>query len=196
MALLQRLSSGEFGRRTVNFEPELPAGWHKALRRAVEDACYPRCRGRMPWRFHLLDPRRIRGVCELNAQLVASKKGEEAGATKLARWLAMPGWLVVTQVLLQKHKHDLGADKPGSGLLEDYAACCCAVQNLCLLLHSEGIGTKWTFGPVNFDERFNGVAGIPEYERVVGTLWFGTPADVPKPPSKHLSVDEVLQVSE
>ena len=43
---------------------------------------------------------------------------------------------------------------------EDYAACCCAVQNLCLSLHSEGIGTKWTSGPVNFDGRFAGAAGL------------------------------------
>mmetsp|Transcript_69196 Transcript_69196/g.180270 ORF Transcript_69196/g.180270 Transcript_69196/m.180270 type:complete len:109 (+) Transcript_69196:3-329(+) len=108
----------------------------------------------------------------------------------------MPGWLVVTQKIPDDVGAGASACEPGSVLQEDYAACCCAVQNLCLSLHSEGLGTKWTTGPVNFHERFNAVADIPVDEKVVGTIWFGKPAARPAPPKKRLSVDDVLSTSE
>jgi len=192
---VEPLRSALLGRRTVNvFEPVLPAGWEGVLRRAVEVACFaPNHRRTEPWRFHLLGPDAARAVCELNARLVAAKKGEEAAAKKLKRWLDMPGWLVVTQKMPEDPEAP-GVRGRGGVLEEDYAACCCAVQNLCLSMHAEGLGTKWTTGPVNFDTGFPAAAGIPQDERVVGTIWFGKPADQPKPPGKKFSVDDVLRV--
>ena len=176
-------------RRTVNsFSPQLPDGWSDALRRAVEAATFaPNHKRTEPWRFHLLGPRAIRRVCELNAEIVSAKKGAEAGAKKLERWLAMPGWLVVTCA-----RSEMSMDEPAGASREDYAACCCAVQNLCLALHAEGIGTKWTTGPVNFDPRFAQAAGLSADEYVVGTIWFGEAAGgLPSPPKKR-PVDDVL----
>lgn len=186
--------SALLGRRTVNsFAPKLPVDWEGALRRAVEAACFaPNHRRTEPWRFYLLGHSKIRGVCELNSELVSATKGQNAGAKKLERWLGIPGWLVVTQKLPDGSEGCAGSWEPGSILLEDYAACCCAVQNLCLSLHAEGIGTKWTTGPVNFHERFNDVAGIPHSERVVGTIWFGKASVKPMTPRKRFSVDDVL----
>ena len=88
-------------RRTVNdFDAELPAGWESALERAVNVATFaPNHKRTEPWRFHLLGPQAIAKVCALNAQLVAEKKGPEAAEKKLARWMQMKGWLVVTQVV-------------------------------------------------------------------------------------------------
>ena len=78
-------------------------------------------------------------------------------------------------------------------LREDYAAVCCAVQNLCVALHAGGIGTKWSAGGVNFDPRFNEAAGVPEDEYVVGTIWFGEAAGKPPlRPVKRLGLDAVL----
>jgi len=180
------------GRRTVNdFEPELPEDWEASLRRAVEAAALaPNHRRTEPWRFYLLSRERALAVSELNAALVEAKKGPEAAATKLERWSAVPGWLVVTQT--PAPKRDAPGDLAGRER-EDYAACCCAVQNLCLALHSEGIGTKWTTGPVNFHEGFAAAAGLPSSdEYVVGTVWFGKAAKLPPPPPKRLSVDDIL----
>jgi hypothetical protein len=128
-------------RRTVNdFEPALPDGWSGALERAVLAATHaPNHKRTEPWRFHLLGPLAVKRVCELNAELVAAKKGPEAGEKKLARWLAMPGWLVITQVVDGSSR----IEEPAGVAREDYAACCCAVQNLCLSLHSEGITETW-----------------------------------------------------
>jgi nitroreductase len=184
-------------RRTINsFEPQLPNYWEQYLGQAIEAATFaPNHKLTEPWRFHLLGKQTIERVSKLNAELVADKKGEQAGAKKLQRWMAMPGWLVVTQVVAtgedDRGAGDFGND-PMSLTREDYAACCCAVQNLCLSLHANGLGTKWTTGPVNFDPRFSEAVGLSDNERVVGTIWFGKPAMTPSPPKKKKSLNDVL----
>ena len=103
----------------------------------------------------------------------------------------MPGWLVVTCALSDEGVESMA--EPTSVLREDYAACCCAVQNLCLSLHSQGIGTKWTTGPVNFHPDFASAVGFDgAQEQVVGTIWFGEPEQRPTAPNKKKSVDDVL----
>ena len=182
-------------RRTINdFDTELPSGWEEAVKRAVTAATYaPNHKRTEPWRFHLLGSQAVERVCELQAELVSAKKGAAAGEKKRKRWLAMPGWLVVTCVTADDAAAAGAFDDPTGAAREDYAACCCAVQNLCLSLHADGIGTKWTTGPVNFDARFGAAAGLPDNEYVVGTIWFGQAAgDAPPPPRKKLALEEVL----
>ena len=182
-------------RRTIHdFEPTLPPYWEYYLEDAIEAACFaPNHKRTEPWRFHLLGPNAIQRVCELQAEMVTAKKGPEAGAQKRDRWWTMPGWLVVTQLVVE----DVTADPsvwqdPTSITREDYAACCCAVQNVCLSLHSHGLGTKWTTGPINFDERFAAAVGLDDNESVVGTLWFGKPQHRPTPPPKQKRLQDVL----
>ena len=208
MADAARVSSAEAlqalmsTRRTVNeLMPTLPDAWEAALERAITAAIYaPNHKRTEPWRFHLLGPKAVHAVCELNAQLVREAgKGDAAADKKLNRWLAMPGWLVVTRVRAAAvvDDDDLSMLQPNGRAREDYAAVCCAIQNLCLSLHADGLGTKWTSGPVNFDPRFAEAAGLPADEEVCGTIWFGTPAGpLPQPPTKRLSVADVLRRSE
>jgi nitroreductase len=184
-------------RRTINdFQPNLPEKWELTLQHAVQSAMYaPNHKRTEPWRFHLLGPNTIRQVCELNASIVTEKKGEKAGEKKLNRWLQMPGWLVVTcrKDIDDDSGTSVSMEDPSGIEREDYAACCCAVQNLCLSLHNAGMGTKWTTGPVNFDPRFNDIVGLDnDGEYVVGTIWFGIPDKVPDAPKKRKSLDEVF----
>jgi nitroreductase len=183
-------------RRTINeFEVTLPDNWDSTLQRAIQAATYaPNHKRTEPWRFHLLGPESIRKVCELNAKLITADKGPEAGEKKLKRWLHIPGWIVVTC------QRAAGGDEDGRSMLnptslarEDYAACCCAIQNLCLSLHANGIGTKWTTGSVNFDPGFAEAVGFSTNEEyVVGTIWFGTPASESSVPVKKLTMEDVL----
>ena len=183
-------------RRTINdFSPTLPPNWDDALIRAIAAATSaPNHKRTEPWRFHLLGPESIRQVCELNADIVSERKGAAAGEKKLERWLRMPGWLVVscTRDGGKGEGSNSMDDDPAGLARENYAAVCCAVQNLCLSLHAEGMGTKWTTGPVNFDERFGAAAGLPEDEFVVGTIWFGEAAKVPSESGRKLSIEDVL----
>lgn len=179
-------------RRTINnFLPDLPNNWEQTLQQAIQSAIHaPNHKRTEPWRFHLLGPVTIRQVCELNASIVAEKKGEKAGEKKLERWLQMPGWVVVT---CQTADSSGSMKKPSSVEREDYAACCCAVQNLCLSLHNAGMGTKWGTGSVNFDSRFEKIVGLAEGEYVVGTIWFGTPEKAaPDAPAKKRSMEDVF----
>lgn len=123
-----------------------------------------------PWRFYLLGPRVQRAVAELNAGLVAAERGERAAAVKRERWLAMPGWLVLTS---PRNAADAVRER------EDYAACCCAAQNFMLALWTRGVGTKWTTGAVVRTAEFAATVGFDrDAEQVVGLFWYGWPATI------------------
>lgn len=157
-------------RRTIHlFEPE-PVPEAVVLRALDLSRWAPNHRLTEPWRFVLLGPETARAVADLNAELVAEQRGESAGEAKRARWRAIPGWLVVTC----RRSEDPVRER------EDYAACACAIQNLQLYLWSEGVGTKWTTGPVTRTARFYELLGLDaEHETVVSMLWYGTPTAVP-----------------
>lgn len=165
-------------RRTVGvFRPELPA-W-EVVQRALELACWaPNHRKTEPWRFHAIGSETAQAIVELNATLVAAKSGPDAAATKRKQWSAVPGWLAVTCL------------RSGDPFLqeEDYAACCCAIQNLMLALWSEGIGTKWSTGDVTRQpEYFRLLGADPERERSVGMVWYGYPAVSPEQTRRPLA---------
>ncbi|MDX1965542.1 MAG: nitroreductase [Planctomycetaceae bacterium] len=158
-------------RRTVGaFRPDLvdPA----IVQQSLELACWaPNHRRTEPWRFHLIGPETQRRIVDLNGELVAEKKGPEAAAAKRRQWAAIPGWLAVTCL---RSEDPLLAE-------EDYAACCCAVQNLQLALWSRGIGAKWSTGDVTRRAEFYHLLHVdPAAERTVGLIWYGLPEAVPQ----------------
>ena len=74
--------------------------------------------------------------------------------------------------------------------LENYAAVCCAVQNLTLYLWQRGIGVKWTSGAITREPRLYQELGIDQQsERIVGYFWYGRPKLVAE--QKRRSVDEI-----
>lgn len=166
------------GRRTINaFAPEPPP--RETILEALDLARWaPNHHLTEPWRFYLLGPDTAAAVARLNAELVTVKKGTEAGRAKLAEWQAKPGWLVVTCV---------NSDEPQRAR-EDYAACCCAVQNLMLYLWSTGIGSKWSTGAVIREPAFYDLIWVdPAVETAIGLLSYGYPAEIPRTPRKPLA---------
>ncbi len=126
-------------------------------------------------------PRTAAAIIELAAEIDAAKKGERAGEARRARWKAIPGFFVLTS-----RSSDGGLQER-----EDYAACCCAAENLMLYLWQRGIGTKWTTGGVTRDARFYDLLGIDAAkETVVGFFFYGVPKVVPE--QKRKSVDEIV----
>lgn len=167
------------GRRTIHdfvADREVPA---ETLQRALELARWaPNHRATEPWHFYLLGRETAGAIARLNADMVTAKRGPEAGAEKLARWQAIPGWLLLTC----DRSEDLELER------EDYAACCCAAQNLQLYLWSEGVGVKWTTGAVTRDPRFFDLVWVdPTVESVVGLFWYGYACEVPRPGRKPVS---------
>ena len=165
-------------RRTIHlFELEPPP--RAKLLDAIDLARWaPNHRLTEPWRFYLLGRTTAAAVAHLNAEIVAEKRGPKAAQAKLDRWLSIPGWLAVTARI----------DDNPLVTQENYAACCCALQNMQLYLWSEGIGMKWGTGEVTRHPRFFDLLGIdPQAEQLVGLFWYGYPAEVPQSQRKPVA---------
>ena len=170
-------------RRTIhNFktDPVPPvAEIHCAITMAF---CAPNHHATEPWRFYLIGDETKEKICRLNADMIEAVRGEKAARIKLDRWREIPGWLLLT---CNSSANEIRAR-------EDYAACCCAAQNMMLYLWSVGIGVKWTTGGVTRDPRFYEILGIdPEQEAVVGMFWYGYPDELPQTDRK-ISEDKII----
>jgi nitroreductase len=131
-----------------------------------------------PWHFYLLGEETIRGAVELTRIVVTEKKDAKIGEFKAQSAAQMPGWLVVT------------CNKSDDELLqrEDYASCCCAVQNLLLYLSEAGVASKWTTGPITRDQRFFDLLGVDSDKAfVVGLFWYGYPKMLPEQSRKDVA---------
>jgi nitroreductase len=134
-----------------------------------------------PWPFYSFGHETIAKSIDLIRTIVTETKDEDIAAFKAKSARAIPGWLLVTcrksdDELLQR---------------EDYASCCCSIQNLTLYLSEAGVAAKWTTGLITRDQRFFDLLGIDSNEEfVVGLIWYGYPKTLPTQTRK--SVDEIL----
>ena len=131
-----------------------------------------------PWHFYLLGEETIRRAVELTRIVVTEKKDAKIGEFKAQSAAQMPGWLVVT------------CNKSDDELLqrEDYASCCCAVQNLLLYLSEAGVASKWSTGPITRDQRFLDLLDIDSDKAfVVGLFWYGYPKMLPQQSRKDVA---------
>jgi nitroreductase len=169
------------GRRSIDlFAPDALSG--ETLKDAIEVARWaPNHRLTEPWHFYMLGKRATSSVVDLAVELEVVKKGEKAGPVRRARLQAVPGMFVLTS----SRSDDALLDR------ENYAACCCAAQNLMLYLWRRGIGVKWTTGAITRESRFYDTLGIDAgKESVVGLFWYGVPKVVPT--QKRRPVAEIV----
>mmetsp|Transcript_15631 Transcript_15631/g.23677 ORF Transcript_15631/g.23677 Transcript_15631/m.23677 type:complete len:308 (+) Transcript_15631:132-1055(+) len=174
------------GRRTVGEFDQTPVQ-DDVLKRAVECAiAAPNRRMSEPWRFIKVGPETVKKFAELNSKINLDMETNEK-EKKVVDWTTIPGWCVVTSKLT-----------PGDNTIEmeDFKSTCCAIQNFMLSMWSEGIGTKWTSGPVQKTPEFAELCGVDATkEKVVGCIWYGfasgglVNAD---PKRRKKSVDDVL----
>ena len=165
-------------RRTIhNFQGGNMPPEEKILTAIELAVCAPNHHATEPWRFYLIGSEAKEKICQLNAAMIGEVRGDKAAEIKLNRWREVPGWLLLT------------CDKSANEIrfMEDYAACCCAAQNLMLYLWGEGIGVKWTTGSVTREERFYKIMEIdPDSEFIVGLFWYGYPSDIPETDRKSV----------
>jgi nitroreductase len=170
------------GRRSIDlFVPE-PVDRALVLE-AVELARWaPNHRLTEPWRFYVFGPETTEAVARCAAAFEAETKGERAGAARLARFKSIPGHFLVTS----KRSEDVLLER------EDYAACCCAVQNLMLYLWQRGVGVKWTTGAITREQRLYDLLGIDSAaERIVGYFWYGRAKVVPTK-TRQRAVEDIV----
>ena len=157
-------------RRTTKLFLKRPVG-RKLIMDAIELARWaPNHHLTEPWRFYVLGEQSIAAAVELTQIVVTEIKDAKIGEFKARSAAQVPGWLVVT------------CSKSDDALREreDYASCCCAIQNLLLYLSEAGVASKWSTGPITRDRRFLELLGADhEREFVVGLIWYGYPKVLP-----------------
>lgn len=178
---LQHLAERIRGRRTTNLFLKQKVS-RKLILDAIELARWaPNHHLTEPWHFYVLGKQAIDASIELIRDNATRKKGAEFGDFKANAARAISGWLAVT---CRKSDDDLLQR-------EDYASCCCAIQNLMLYLSEAGVATKWTTGAITRDERFFRTLGADSGEQlVVGLIWYGYPKVLPAQSRKDL--DQIL----
>lgn len=153
------------------------------LRRALECAiAAPNRRGTEPWRFIKLGKETVAKVVKLREEMLSNSVTSSSSSStttggggggvdgSFVSWTKVPHWIVVTYP-----KADAASGPDGKmQQREDFKSTCCAVQNLLLSMWSEGIGTKWTDGPIQRTQGFADICGIDlEREKVAGVIWYG-----------------------
>ena len=132
-----------------------------------------------PWHFYLMGPQKVAGSIELIGELIEETRDDpDLAEFKRESARAMPGWLLVTC----RRNDDALRER------EDYAAVCCAIQNLLLYLSEADVACKWTTGLITRDPRFFELMGIDmDEEFVVGLFWYGYPKILPTQSRKDVS---------
>ena len=137
------------------------------IRRALEAANFAPCHlHTFPWRFTSLGRKKR----ELLVQLSLRLKFEDCSPDPIAKErvikkiLNPSHLLVASQILNTESKRRL----------EDYAACSCAIQNLCLSLIGDGVGSKWSTGKITTHKNTYKIVEInPEEQEIIGFIWIG-----------------------
>jgi nitroreductase len=175
---LSRFAERLRGRRTVALFLQTPVD-RKIILDAIEVARWaPNHHVTEPWHFYLLGPDATKRKIELVRQIVMENKGEDKADFKAKAAEKIPGWLVLTC----KKSDDEITQR------EDYASCCCAMQNLMLYLSEAGIGSKWATGAIAEDKRLLDLIGADsEREFVVGILRYGYAKLTPTQTRKDIS---------
>jgi len=165
-------------RRTVKLFLQTPVD-RQVILDAIEVARWaPNHHLTEPWHFYLLGEKAMKANVELIRQITAEKKDAGKADFKAKAATDIPGWLVLTC----RNSDDEVMQR------ENYASCCCAMQNLMLYLSEAGVGSKWATGAIVEDKRFFDMLGVDqEHEFIVGVLRYGYSKITPIQARKEVS---------
>jgi nitroreductase len=144
-----------------------------------------------PWRFRALGPETHQALAEAFAAVQLEALKPDAGEAERAAVREGAMRKILTRPLVVVVSYTLEGDDLRHR--EDYAATCCAIQNIQLAAWGEGLGMQWSSNRMTRHPATYALLGMDaEREEIIGFLYFGFPAEVPAPrPRKPLQ--EVLQ---
>ena len=148
------------------FAPDAPP--RAVIERLIEAATWaPNHRRTEPWRFHVLAGAGRDALADaIAAWTAANGMPEGIGTSARSKLLRSPVALFVTQIAADGEERQR----------EDYAACWCALQNLLLAAHAEGLAAHLSTGGILGYEATRHHLGLAEGERVVSLVNVGLPA--------------------
>ena len=128
-----------------------------------------------PWRFYVLDGASRTSLGEIahrvtlarfaNAPGADSVRTEQRATETAADWAAVPALLYLSALSDPNPEVDR----------ENYAAACCAAQNLMLAATSVGLATFWSSGAVACSAELRALVGATPREQFVGLFRVGYP---------------------
>lgn len=133
-----------------------------------------------PWEFYVFTGETKERLARLRGELKLTKFADpESEQAKRSYGRAYGGLATVPWAILVTMRV---AEDPARQQ-EDYAATCCAIQNLMLAAHAQGVASYWGTGPlIHHPETFR-LLQVPEGRRGVGLVFLGRPAaEAPVPP--------------
>lgn len=147
----------------------------ETVERILESAVHaPNHKLTEPWEFHVFSGKARGELAKARAELAhlqAEEEGDEedliSGRVSRERKKAFRAPVVITVI-----------SRGGRGeaeTLENYAACCCAVQNMQLAAHAMGLGSMWRTGPVAYHPYMREFFGLGEGDHIVAYLYIGYP---------------------
>ena len=146
-----------------------------------------------PWRFTVIGPETKEILAKRYAEIQIAKGRDDAdeetkktlGDSGYAKFQSKPTVIAVSC----RQDGDETRNK------EDYAAACCAMQNIALAAWAEGVGMQWTTGPITFEEATYQLLDIDsKSESIIGFYYTGYPEAVL--PGKRKELGELLKYTE
>ncbi|AHY46547.1 Nitroreductase [Rubrobacter radiotolerans] len=159
----------------VKQEPVAPEDLERILESAVHA---PNHRITEPWRFHVFVGKGRGELARVRAEIARRTAAEDGEDEELAkgrisreRKKAFRSPVVIAVVSVA------GRDEVET--LENYAACCCAVQNMQLTAHALGLASIWRTGPSAYHPLMREFLGLErDGDTPVAFLYLGSP-DLP-----------------
>ena len=135
-----------------------------------------------PWRFSVVGHARLPAMAEAIELQLGSEPAARNQAVKIRGILSGAGAAIALRQVLT----------PGDAVREreDYAACCCAMQNIQLGAWSHGLGSYWTTSPAMIGEKLHAFWQVQPGEQLVGAIILGHPA-LQMPAIRHKPTSEL-----
>ena len=150
-------------RRTIGVFSSRPVA-QSVVEDLIEAARWaPNHKNTEPWQFHVISGRARE---ELSDAILAD--GGEFKKDPRGKLMRSPLFIAVTQEAVP--------DDPVRDQ-EDYAAVCCAVQNMMLAATARGLASKWSTGILAESAAAKRWLGIGEQDRIVAYLYIGYPPE-------------------
>jgi len=179
MSELQEIIEGRRSIGKVKSDP-LPK---ELIEKLIEAAVWaPNHYGTEPWRFIVLtgEGRRVLGQAYADiAAAGAGSLGEDEQQERLAKEMskAFRAPVVIVAVCVP-------SDAPRVDRREELAAAHCAVQNMLLAAHDNGLGAIWRTGDPVYHPQMKSAFQLLPHEEIVGLVYAGYP-DMQQPKGKR-----------
>lgn len=156
----------------------------ETLRTILEAAIWaPNHRHNEPWFFHVVEGEaraRLAGRLLESARTAPGGDKARGKIEKTAERIRHTPVVIFVQTFPAENPFDTE---------ENYAAACCAVQNLLLAAHAEGLGAIWRTGVPCEHPAVKALLGVPAGAKLVAAVFLGYPAG-PAPAQPRRPLDE------